>query len=74
MKRKFNPSAVISIRFADSHGDSEGAVDAGGPRREYLRLLVRAVNKTSSVFSGPEDRRTIFPNASGSIPIACRWP
>lgn len=43
-KTKFNPRAAVSIKFADSHGGSEGAVDAGGPRREYFRLLVRAVN------------------------------
>jgi hypothetical protein len=64
-KTKFNPRAAVSIKFADSHGGSEGAVDAGGPRREYFRLLVRAVNLEAVLFCGPEDNRIIFPNATG---------
>ena len=63
---KFNPKAVVSIKFADYHGSSEGAVDMGGPRREYFRLLIRAVNLESGIFCGPEDNRIIFPNATGA--------
>ena len=65
-KSKFNPKAVVSIKFADYHGSSEGAVDIGGPRREYFRLLIRAVNSESGIFCGPEDNRIIFPNATGA--------
>ena len=64
-KSKFNPNAVVSIKFADYHGSSEGANDMSGPRREYFRLLVRAVNLESVIFCGPEDNRIIFPNALG---------
>jgi hypothetical protein len=38
---EFNLRARLSVRFADDDGYNEGAVDAGGPRREYLRLLVK---------------------------------
>ena len=65
-KAKFNPKAMVSIKFADYHGNSEGAVDMGGPRREYFRLLIRAVNLESGIFCGPEDNRIIFPNATGT--------
>ena len=30
-KKKFNPKFPISIKFADDEGNSEGAVDTGGP-------------------------------------------
>ena len=65
-KIKFNPKALVSIKFADYNGSSEGAVDTGGPRREYFRLLIRAVNLESGIFCGPEDNRIIFPNATGA--------
>lgn len=64
-KKKFNPKAAVSIKFADSHGGNEGAVDAGGPRREYFRLLLRAVNLEAGIFCGPEDNRVLFKNATG---------
>ncbi|XP_046863385.1 G2/M phase-specific E3 ubiquitin-protein ligase-like [Xenia sp. Carnegie-2017] len=63
-KKKFNPKAAVSIKFADSHGGNEGAVDAGGPRREYFRLLLRAVNLEAGIFCGPEDNRVLFKNAT----------
>ena len=66
-KSKFNPKAEVSIKFADSSGSSEGAIDAGGPRREYFRLLVRAVNLEAGIFCGPEYSRVIFPNATGTF-------
>ena len=58
-KAKFNP------RAADNHGASEGAINAGGPRREYFRLLVRALNLETGIFCRPEDNCIIFPNAAG---------
>ena len=64
-KKRFCPSAQISVKFADDDGRSEGAVDIGGPRREFLRLLVKAINSDSGIFVGPENCRSLFPNASG---------
>ena len=65
-RKKFQPNANVSIKVADDDGSSEGAIDAGGPRREYLRLLVRAVNIHSGIFCGPQERRVLFPNATGT--------
>jgi len=41
--------------FAD-FGQSEGAVDAGGPKREFFRLALERVI-ASSIFAGPEGCR-----------------
>ena len=65
-KSKFNQKAKVSIKFVDCSGSSKWAVDAGGPRREYFRLLVRAVNLEAGIFCGPEYSRVIFPNATGT--------
>ena len=66
-RKKFDPRAVVSVKFADDGGTSEGAVDAGGPRREFLRLLMRAVNEHSGIFYGKIDQRVLFPNATGKV-------
>ena len=31
-----------------------GAVDVGGPLREFLQLLVKAVNESSGIFAGSQ--------------------
>ena len=49
----------------DDFGNSEGAVDIGGPRRKFLRLLVKAANEHSGIFGGPADRRVLVPNSNG---------
>ena len=65
-KSKCNQKAVVSIKFANYHGSSEGALTMGGPRREYFWLLIRAANLESGISCGPEDNRMIFPNATGT--------
>ena len=64
-RKRFDPRSIISVKFADDDGTSEGAVDLGGPRREFLRLLLQASNLQSGVFQGPEDRRVLFANSLG---------
>ena len=48
----FQPNARISVAFAD-FGKGEGAVDAGGPKREFFRLAVERM-LSSSVFAGTD--------------------
>ena len=55
----------FSVKFADDDGNSEGAIDAGGPRREFLRLLIKAANEHAGLFYGKLDQRVLFPNATG---------
>ncbi|CAL8378704.1 unnamed protein product [Boreogadus saida] len=38
-RRRFNPEARLDVVFVDSEQTSEGAVDGGGPTREYLRFV-----------------------------------
>ena len=64
-RKRFDPRSIISVKFADDDGASEGAVDLGGPQREFLRLLLQASNLQSGVFQGPEDRRVLFANSLG---------
>lgn len=54
---RFNPAARLDVVFVNSEKTSEGAVDGGGPTREYLRLLMKAIHQ-SNIFEGPEiDKR-----------------
>ncbi|XP_067271191.1 coagulation factor V-like [Pseudorasbora parva] len=52
-RRFFNPEAKLDVVFVDENDNGEGAVDEGGPTREYLRLLMRAVHQ-SNIFEGHE--------------------
>ncbi|XP_016118715.1 G2/M phase-specific E3 ubiquitin-protein ligase [Sinocyclocheilus grahami] len=57
-RRRFNPDARLDVIFVDSDGVGEGAVDEGGPTREFLRLLMREIQR-SKIFEGPEDKRLL---------------
>ncbi|XP_016417290.1 G2/M phase-specific E3 ubiquitin-protein ligase-like [Sinocyclocheilus rhinocerous] len=50
----YNPNNRMVIRFSDDKGKYEEAIDLGGPRREFLRLLLVALMQ-SSMFEGKED-------------------
>ena len=64
-KRKhFNPEAKLDIVFVDEDDNGEGAVDEGGPTREYLRLLMRAIHQ-SSIFEGHEKDRQLSLSVQG---------
>ncbi|ROI69467.1 G2/M phase-specific E3 ubiquitin-protein ligase [Anabarilius grahami] len=56
--RFFNPEAKLDVVFVDEDDNGEGAVDEGGPIREYLRLLMRAVHQ-SNIFEGHEKDRQL---------------
>ncbi|XP_072574531.1 uncharacterized protein [Paramormyrops kingsleyae] len=58
-KRKtYDPCHTISVRFSDDLGVHEEAVDLGGPRREFLRLLIEAL-PSSSMFEGKEGKMNL---------------
>ncbi|XP_062870183.1 G2/M phase-specific E3 ubiquitin-protein ligase-like [Trichomycterus rosablanca] len=57
-RRRFNPAAKLDVVFVDEDEKSEGAVDEGGPTREYLRLLMRAILQ-SNIFEGHEEDRRL---------------
>ncbi|XP_073672232.1 uncharacterized protein [Paramisgurnus dabryanus] len=49
----YNPNNRMVVRFSDDKGKYEEAVNLGGPRREFLRLLLVALMQ-SSMFEGKE--------------------
>ncbi|XP_028449616.1 G2/M phase-specific E3 ubiquitin-protein ligase-like isoform X2 [Perca flavescens] len=55
---RFSPDHRLNVVFVDVDGTTEGAVDDGGPSREFLRLLVMAI-KDSMYFTGPEDKKNV---------------
>ena len=52
----FRPWRRPSVKFS-----GEDAIDEGGPRREFFRLLVTALNKLP-VFEGPLQARSLSPS------------
>ena len=57
-KKSFSPKNKISVMFTDDAGNSEGAIDLGGPTREFLTLLINYINR-SSLFVGNEESRLL---------------
>jgi len=57
LRKTFVPESVISVKFTDDIGQAEGAVDEGGPRREFLQLAVDYLMNDSPVFVGPAESR-----------------
>ncbi|CAM4609845.1 unnamed protein product [Leuciscus chuanchicus] len=54
----YDPCHTISVRFSDDMGVPEEAVDLGGPRREFLRILMEALLQ-SPMFEGEEDKMNL---------------
>lgn len=60
----FSPSNTLLVKFTDDSGLSEEAADQGGPRREFLRLLMDAI-QNSSIFEGPPTARILTLDSRG---------
>ena len=61
-RKSFNPQNKLSVKFTDDMGISEGAVDLGGPAREFFTLLTeRLVN--SQLFVGGATSKFLSLNA-----------
>ena len=71
-RKKFNPKARIDVHFSDNlTGIAEDGIDAGGPTREFVRLLMDAIVK-SSVFEGAMTARILSRNESGESNISLK--
>ena len=67
IKRKsFCAKSKISVKFTDDVGIAEGAVDEGGPKREFLRMLMKKIQYLH-IFEGPENRRILAYSTSGEF-------
>ena len=61
----FQPDLPISVKYSDYEGSSEGAVDTGGPTREFFRLAVNKLCLKASVFQGPDRSKVLVHNIQG---------
>jgi len=50
LHKQYSPRKSISVKFTDEVGQSEGAVDQGGPKRELLQLLINYLASASPMF------------------------
>ncbi|XP_030294372.1 uncharacterized protein LOC115594428 isoform X2 [Sparus aurata] len=57
-RRRFNPEAKLDVVFVDEDMNAEGSVDEGGPTREFLRLLMKAIHGCY-IFEGHESNRRL---------------
>jgi len=62
----YSPLKQMMIRFADDDGLAEGAVDQGGPLREFFRLLVQEMFN-SKLFAGPLKNKFITHDVKGNV-------
>ncbi|XP_035516982.1 G2/M phase-specific E3 ubiquitin-protein ligase-like, partial [Morone saxatilis] len=54
----YDPNLMISVKFSDDMGRNEEGVDLGGPRREFLRLLMETIAR-SPMFEGKENSKNL---------------
>ena len=62
-KKNFNPLARLNVKFAGEDG-----YDAGGLRREFMRLVLAAI-RSYAIFDGAENARFLTVNALGNYMI-----
>lgn len=64
-RASYDPSHDIIVKFTDDEGRYEDGVDTGGPKREFLTLLMNSL-RTRRIFDGPEDRRFLTFDSAGN--------
>ena len=57
---------LTHLTFTDDEGQTEDAVDTGGPKREFLSLLMNCL-RTRRIFDGPEDRKFLTFDSVGKV-------
>ena len=55
-RKSFSPANKVSVKFTDDNGISKGAVDLGGPMREFFALILDHLH-SSQLFCGLENHR-----------------
>ena len=55
-RKTFSPANKVSVKFTDDNGASEGAIDWGGPMREFFTLILQYIHD-SQLLCGPENSR-----------------
>ncbi|XP_041834351.1 G2/M phase-specific E3 ubiquitin-protein ligase-like [Melanotaenia boesemani] len=57
-RKTFHPHWRINVKFMDDVGVAEGAVDTGGPKREFFTLVLDYLHG-SGLFVGPESSKLL---------------
>lgn len=65
-RSSFDPTCSLLVKFTDDIGQTEEAVDTGGPTREFLTLLMDAI-KTSRFFEGKDDGKYLSFDSKGNL-------
>lgn len=65
-RASFDPSHELLVKFTDDEGQTEDALDTGGPKREFLTLLMNCL-RTRRIFDGPEDRKFLTFDSAGNV-------
>ena len=60
----YSEACDMLVRFTDDAGVFEEGIDTGGPRREFLTLLMKLL-KDRPIFDGPEGHKFLVFNANG---------
>ena len=64
-RASFDPSHEILVKFTDDEGRAEDGLDTGGPKREFLTLLMNCL-RTRRIFDGPDDRKFLKFDSAGN--------
>uniref|UniRef100_A0A1A8NZW8 HECT domain-containing protein n=4 Tax=Nothobranchius TaxID=28779 RepID=A0A1A8NZW8_9TELE len=59
----FSAEKDLLVKFSDDGGRLEDGLDTGGPKREFLSLLMKRLNQRP-IFDGPENRRYLVYNST----------
>ncbi|KAK5611871.1 hypothetical protein CRENBAI_007919 [Crenichthys baileyi] len=57
----FSEKKDLLVKFSDDAGRFEDGIDTGGPKREFLSLLMKTLNERS-IFDGPVESRNLVYN------------
>ena len=55
-RKSFSSTNKVSVKFTDDSGTSEGAIDWGGPMREFFTLILQYIHD-SQLMCGPENNK-----------------
>lgn len=63
-RRLFDPYKPLGVVFMDLGNNAEGAVDDGGPTREFCRLLMKDI-QNRCLFEGPDHSKLLALDSHG---------
>lgn len=62
----YSETCDMLVKFTDDAGAFEDGIDAGGPRQEFLTLLMDQL-RDRPFFDGPPGQRFLVYNANGMV-------